>query len=261
MQDLVSQAIARRVDEPDGLRRMLVLSLAAHIVSVAVLLLLPENWRLSRDDEPRTVMTISLGGVPGPRTGGMTPIGGRPVQQAVPEPPRPAPITPPAEKPPEMTVPIEKPKAAPAKPAPKPVQQAPDSARAQRPTTGPQVKEGNTVAQTPAEGRSVGLSMGGGGTGGQISVGNFCCPDYIQAMLQIIQRNWRQNQGTTAVTVMQFTILRDGTLSNVRVQKSSGYPNLDMAAQRALMATRLPSLPAEYPHPQLEVDLGFHYIP
>ena len=34
--------------------------------------------------QPRVIMNISLGGAPGPKTGGMQMIGGRPIQAALP---------------------------------------------------------------------------------------------------------------------------------------------------------------------------------
>ena len=43
---------------------------------------------------------------------------------------------------------------------------------------------------------------------------------------------------------MKFTITRDGTIENVQVEQSSGFLAHDYAAQRALLLTRLPELPA-----------------
>lgn len=257
MEDLVSQALLGRAREPEGLQRTLTVSLIAHLVVLAAVALMPADWRASGNDEERVVMTISLGGTPGPKTGGMTPIAARPVQQAEPPDTRPKPFTPPSVKP-SMSLPLE---SAIRRPPPPPVKQAPEEARGRRPTTGPEVREGNAVAETPGQDNSIGISTGGGGFGGQIQLGDFCCPEYIQTMLQITQRNWNSRRPMQAVTWMRFVIARDGTLSDIGVQKSSGYPDLDMAAQRALIATRLPPLPAAYPHPNLEVEMGFHYHP
>ncbi|MPY88180.1 MAG: hypothetical protein GEU99_09675 [Luteitalea sp.] len=258
MEDLVSEALFGRVREPEGLQRMLSLSLVAHLVVGVAVLLMPSGWRQSVDDDDRMVMTISLGGTPGPKTGGMTPIAGTPVQQVEPENAKPKPFTPPSVKPAAMSVPLER---ATRRPPPPPVEHAPEEARGRRPTTGPEVREGNAMAETPGQENSIGISTGGGGYGGQLELGDFCCPEYIQTMIQIIDRNWSSRRPMTAVTTMRFMIARDGTLSDIGVQKSSGYPDLDMIAQRALLATRLPPLPGEYPHPDLEVELYFHYHP
>ncbi|MGH9160077.1 MAG: hypothetical protein ACRD2X_08825, partial [Vicinamibacteraceae bacterium] len=125
MQDLVSQALLGRAHEPEGLRRTLTLSLIAHLVVMTALLLMPTGWRLSDNDEERVVMTISLGGTPGPKTGGMTPIAGRPVQQAEPPDARPKPFTLPSVKP-DVSVPLEQ---AIQRPPPPPVKLAPEEAR------------------------------------------------------------------------------------------------------------------------------------
>ena len=240
---------------------MVVISLAVHAVAIAVFVFMPSSWR-TRNDEPKTVMTISLGGAPGPRAGGLTSMAGRAVQQAVPPPPdaKPVPTPPPAAKPPEMTEPT---KAAP-KQTPKPTTNppvAPEQAKAQAPSTGARVSEGQAKADTGVVSDSIGLSTGGGGTGGQINLGNFCCPAYVAEMLQIIQRNFRQNQGSRGSTIMKFMIDREGTVSGVAVARSSGNFILDQAATRALMLTKLPSLPREYTNPTLTVNLEFNFIP
>jgi protein TonB len=249
----------RRSSGPDGFKRMVVLSLAAHGLLILFVALSPSSWR-TRQTEPRTVMTISLGGAPGPRAGGLTSMAGRPVQQAVPPKPeeKPVPTAPPAAKPPEM---VEPTKAAP-KQAPRPVtppQTATDQGRAKAPSTGERVSEGQAKADTGVISDSIGLSTGGGGTGGQINLGNFCCPAYVGEMLQIIHRNWRQQQGARGATIMRFVIDRQGMLSDITVARGSGNFLLDQAATRALTLTKLPPLPSEYTNPTLTVNLEFNF--
>ncbi|AMY10284.1 protein TolA [Luteitalea pratensis] len=249
----------RRRTGPDGFKRMVGVSLLVHAVLIVGVALTPASWRTRRTD-PREVMTISLGGAPGPRAGGLTSMSGRPVQQAVPPKPeeKPAPIAPPAAKPPEM---VEPTKAAP-KPLPKPVtppQTATDQGRAKAPSTGARVSEGQAKADTGVVSDSIGLSTGGGGTGGQINLGTFCCPAYVGEMLQIIHRNWRQQQGARGSTFMRFKIDRQGTLSEIAVARTSGNFLLDQAATRALTLTKLPPLPREYTNPTLTVDLEFNF--
>jgi protein TonB len=249
----------RRQTAPYGFKRMMGMSLIVHAVLIVGVALSPSSWR-TRRTEPREVMTISLGGAPGPRAGGLTSMSGRPVQQAVPPTPeaKPAPIAPPAAKPPEM---VEPSKAAP-RPTPKPVtppQTATDQGRAKTPSTGARVSEGHAKADTGVVSDSIGLSTGGGGTGGQINLGTFCCPAYVAEMLQIIHRNWRQQQGAGGATIMRFVIDRQGTLSEISVSRSSGNFLLDQAATRALTLTRLPPLPREYTNPTLTVNLEFNF--
>jgi protein TonB len=194
----------------------------------------------------------------------MNPIGGRPVQQVSPEPERRQPVRPPAQRTPEMSVPD--PDAKPAARASKtqPVRQAPEEARGRTPTTGGQVRPGTAIAETGATGFGTGLSTGGGGSGGAgyLDVGNFCCPEYLQTMVQRIYAHWESQQGVAADALVKFTIQRDGGITNVELERTSGYPMLDLSAQRALLQTRqLPPLPAAFTEPSLTVHLYFRYHP
>jgi protein TonB len=208
-------------------------------------------------------MTISIGGGgDGPDVGGMTMMGGRPVQtQAPPEDlVKPEPVRPPAAKTPEMTMPL--PDAKPVKAARAPaVKQAPDEARGRTPTRGAQTSEGSTIADTGIRGQGFGLSTGGGpGSGSSLDVADFCCPDYIAIMVTRIRSAWDQRQGAVGNAYVKFTIQRDGTLTNVELERSSGVTPLDLAAMRAVMTTRtLPALPDAFPNPTLTVKLQFEY--
>ncbi len=255
LNDAVTDVIVERAHDHQGLPPMVVASAAIHVGLIAFVLLMPEAWRRS-SVEPTTVMTISLGGAPGPRTGGMTPMGGQPVQAVQSQPPaRPEAIRPPAPRAPEMTMPDEK-----ARPARETRRRAAE-ARGRKPTTGRELQDGNAVAPTGARGQGFGLTTtGGGGTGAYLDVGDFCCPEYLTTMLQLIERNWSAKQTVAGETLMQFRIERNGTIDNVQVERSSGYQALDFTAQRALLLTRqLPPLPAEFPNPNLTVHLRFQY--
>lgn len=260
----VSDVLRDRMHESDGLQRMLAVSLAAHAVVFALLIVAPGRWFSKQDDEPRTVMTITLGGGgEGPRTG-TTAMGGRPVQVQTPpqEVKRPEPVRPPAAKTPEMTLPT-KVVAKPTKPTPPatPIKQAPDEARGRTPTRGAETSAGSAIAATGARGQGFGLSSGGGpGTGSTLDVADFCCPDYLVTMIERIKSNWNERQDTVGQAVVRYTIQRDGTLRDVMIEQSSGSPILDLAAQRAVLVTRqLPALPAQFPNPTLTVHLNFQY--
>jgi TonB family protein len=220
---------------------MLAWSTAAHLCLVAFFLFGP-SWEISVEPQT-TVMTISLAGAPGPRAGGMSPMGGRAVPAPEPEVPR-RPLPPPPPKPAERVVATEN---APRRPQPQPaVQEEP--------------QPGVTRTETSARGQGFGLSTGGaGGSGVQLDVSNFCCPEYIEQMVTLIQRNWQPNQGVRGVTLMKFTITRAGAIQNVMVERPSGFLALDLAAERALLTTRLPELPAQFPNPTLTVHITFEY--
>jgi TonB family protein len=79
-------------------------------------------------------------------------------------------------------------------------------------------------------------------------------------MVQKIRGNWNDQAETTGVAIVKFTIQRDGTLTAIQLEKSSGYVALDLNAQRAVFATRrLPALPDGFSNPTLTVDLTFEY--
>src|SRR5437870_2833414 len=148
----VSDVLRDRMQEPAGLSGMATVSLVVHAGIVAFLFFGPAHLLSRASEPPRTVMTISLGaGTGGPQSGGMTPMGNRPVREAV---------RPPAVKPPEMTVP--RPGARPARTTPATrVAQAPDEARGQKPTRGTEIRTGSAVAETGTRGQGFGLSTGG----------------------------------------------------------------------------------------------------
>jgi TonB family protein len=260
--DTVTAILLERERAGRSLRPMVVISVAAHVVLVALMAAAQGGLLDGREAPPREVMTISLGGGGGPRAGGTNPIGGRPVQREVAEAPaRPEPVRPPAAKTPEMSLPTRD--ARPTAPRERfgEVKEAPPDARGRTPTTGPKERFGSSIAETGGVGFGSGLSTGGGGgTGGYLDVGNFCCPDYLETMMARIQRNWDSRQQVTGVTTIKFTIQRSGMITDVELERSSGYPGLDLTAQRALLNTRqLPELPAAYPNQALTVHLNFTY--
>ena len=242
MTEVTDVIVARgHLPDPEPFRTMIVWSLAAHLAALVLLLFGPFDWHMTADQTPRTVMTISLAGAPGPRAGGMTPTGGREIPEPTPAPPRP---TPPPPKPREEIAtarPVRRP------PPPKPASQEPP-------------QPGVTRTETGARGQGFGLATGGaGGSGVQLDVSNFCCPEYIEQMVTLIQRNWQPNQGVRGTTLMKFTITRAGSIQGVMVERPSGFLALDLAAERALLTTRLPELPVQFPNPTLTVHITFEY--
>ena len=127
------------------------------------------------------------------------------------------------------------------------------------PTTGPQLTQGNTPVDTGARGQGQGLTFGGGGTGGETNLADFCCPEYIAILTERIDQNWVKAQPQRGTTVVRFSILRDGTIADLQVIKPSGSPLLDRASQRALLAAKLPALPSQYKSEKLTVNLTFPY--
>jgi TonB family protein len=250
MTESVTDIIVARSHRPEELRPMVLWSAGGHVFLLTLAILWPGADPIQ--DKPH--MVISLGGAPGPRSGGMTPLGARAVQAPAPQ-PKPAEPAPP---PPKVAVP--NPPARPRAQTPQPRQAPPDS-KARKPNTGAETVVGSARAETEVvRGQGFGLSTSGG-TGGPVTldVQNFCCPDYISQMRDLITRAWDNNQNVKGSTSVKFTIMRDGTIRSPEIEKSSSYLALDNAALRAVQLTRLPPLPLLFPNETLTVHLRFDY--
>ena len=108
MEAVVSDILQSRKHEPGGLKKTAVVSFAAHLAALGALAILPGVLPQAAP-KPRVVMSISLGGAPGPNTGGMQMIGGVAIQAAQPST---APVAiknlPPSVTPPKMVLPDPK---------------------------------------------------------------------------------------------------------------------------------------------------------
>jgi TonB family protein len=88
---------------------------------------------------------------------------------------------------------------------------------------------------------------------------------YVNAITRAISNNWLKSMVDTRVqraprVYLTFVIGRDGTVSSVEVQQSSGIPSLDRSAQRAVLASNpLPPLPADYRGGNVNVTFYFEY--
>ena len=78
-----------------------------------------------------------------------------------------------------------------------------------------------------------------------------------------VYRNWIVPQpallGFTGQVDFEFTVERDGTMSALRVLRSSGTVALDRAAQNALSSSRLLALPDDYGPPRITMPVTFFY--
>ena len=242
--------------ETQAANRFIRWSLGVHLGIVALVLIVPRDWISSKRDRP-TIMTITLAGTPGPRSTGMTSIGGRTVEQVAPSPKRPEPERP-APKPDVPVAAVRTPQ----RPAPEPAAAEIRSVAPTRtPVTGRQVTAGSASVETGARMQGVGLTQGGGGTGGDADLVNFCCPEYLQQIIAAIESNWQKPPNERGTTVIKFTIRRDGSISDPVVENSSGSGPLDRISRNALSDSRLPRLPAEYTRPTLTIHLSFPYGP
>jgi hypothetical protein len=231
-------------------------------VALAALAFVPGMLPKSAPPAARIVMTISLGGTAGPKTGGMTMIGGRTITAAAPSTaPKIEPVampTPKAE--PAMVMPVPDPKLKPRTP-PKVTATSKDP-QGTNVGRGFETQKGSATVETGARGQGFGLSTsGGGGSGSTLDTKDFCCPEYVADMLSRIRGNWVQQQQAAGTVLMKFTILRTGQLVSIETERPSNITSLDLASQRALYTTvKVAPLPPAFPDDHLTVHLNFEYV-
>ena len=247
MNEPASDVIAARSRAQVTLTPTLVWSVLGHVAILAAIWLAPAR---SSNQAPRLVMTVSLAGAPGPRVGGLTPMGGREVQPT-PEPPKPTP-RPPAPPPTRPVAALPSPKAAPARPT------RAETART-APSTPEPPREGSTRVETGARGQGFGLATGGNGSQSiQAEVSDFCCPAYLEVIRIAVERAWVRVPGATGSTTMRFRILRNGTIDSISMIESSRNQQIDAAAARALANVPIvPPLPPEFRENTLALRLRF----
>jgi TonB family protein len=106
------------------------------------------------------------------------------------------------------------------------------------------------------------------GTGQQMG-GLFFDPEGADFTLWInhfkneVYRNWIMPQpalmGFRGHVDIEFTVERDGSMSNMHLEKSAGQPALDRAAQNALAGSRFLSLPADFRPQRVTIHVSFLY--
>jgi protein TonB len=109
-----------------------------------------------------------------------------------------------------------------------------------------------------APGTTTDVPIGGSGVTG-LEGGDFPHTIYIQGMQRRIGSNWFRPQiANGAAAVIYFRIQRDGTITEAKVETSSGNGTFDRAALSAVKSSSpLNRLPNDYVGPYLGVHLAF----
>jgi TonB family protein len=177
-----------------------------------------------------------------------------------PEPPtrrsRRPPARQPTQVPPTETPPPEP--VATALPEPDPQQQQPSEDAMPAPEQEATPKP--TPSQSNAAGGTGGLSLGNGGDSRIPGIpSDFHFAYYVQRMLALIESRWYKPATAAGTSCrLRFTINREGRLSRIELESSSGNSSFDRAALRALYAANpLPPLPPGYAKSTLTVHLTF----
>ena len=110
----------------------------------------------------------------------------------------------------------------------------------------------------PALGRPSGSAQGAGAM--TLDVTDFPFAYYLASVQRKINERWEERAQPGRQPVAVFEIGRNGQISKLAIEKSSGNPYYDQQALRAISeANPLPALPAEYPEAMLRIHLGFNF--
>jgi protein TonB len=107
-------------------------------------------------------------------------------------------------------------------------------------------------------------SMNNGGNGVGISPNSVLGQRfgwYAEMIRKIIARNWSTNGlagHQASAAVIGFTIARDGSIRDIRLEQSSGNPTIDNTALRAVYSSSpLPALPPQYDRDTAPAEFTF----
>lgn len=127
------------------------------------------------------------------------------------------------------------------------------------PTPAPPPRRELAAAPAPPPlGRPSGSALGSGAV--TLNVSDFPFAWYLSAIHRKVTEQWsaRALEGRQPVAV--FEIGRNGQVTKLAIEKSSGNPYYDQAALRAITgANPFPPLPDEFKEPFLRVHLGFNF--
>ena len=250
MRDGVADVLAQRVALDRGAGIGVVLSLLLHGGLTALAVYAATHASAPR---PAQMVSIEFAKMPGPPAARAKQQKPKPVEAPKIEEPKPAPepkITEP--KPVAATTPakVEK-NTVPLSPFGRSTKKGSETPPLAKPTAkpAPAPPAGTTTAEVP---------VGGSGVTG-LEGGDFPYTLYLQGMHRRIGMNWFRPQvpdGTA--TIVYFRIQRDGTISEVKVETSSGNGTFDRAALSAVRSSSpLNPLPFAYDGTYLGVHLTF----
>ena len=120
-----------------------------------------------------------------------------------------------------------------------------------------------STASSALVSKAMGMAGSGGVGLGQGSPLGDRFGAYAALLQEVIARKWNTQDvdvrlHTAPPVVTTFTILRDGTIKNIRIKTSSGNAALDRSAERALYDVgKVEPLPAGYDRNEAEVEFNF----
>ena len=107
-----------------------------------------------------------------------------------------------------------------------------------------------------------GIGTGSGNSSGPM-IGGFPYAYYIEIVKGRVSANWitatlNYNVKTNYVVIVGFTIMKEGRIRDLSIEKSSGINSLDTSALRAIKySVPFPPLPKSYDKNELSVFIQF----
>jgi outer membrane biosynthesis protein TonB len=136
---------------------------------------------------------------------------------------------------------------------------------------GHDVSENSGKSGSQGKGKTgVGIGIGGSGDGSGTGTGTgipFPYPWYVEIVKTKIELNWRKPFVTEEtpqefVTTVYFVIQRNGQVSQVKSEVTSGITSIDRSCESAILgAAPFPPLPTQWTEPNLAFRLTFRYTP
>lgn len=257
----------------EAFKRAVYISFFAHVVLFIFILISPSLPRPSRKGMIQYVpIDLLAPGGGGGRGGSAAGAAGKPASPPAKKETLRDLTTPQKAKPeakPEMSYPVEKPKKADNKKTEK-------KAAISQTEPQPQGAAGSTPSAGAGTGMGTGLRIGTGGPGGGWGPGgpgygsgsglaNFPYTYYLTIITERVSANWFSSLVDPGVsgnfqTIIFFKIQKDGQISEVQVEQSSGLTPLDLSALRAVKASApFPPLPRDYQDAYLGIHLIFEH--
>ena len=255
---------------PRAFKRTLLISAFLH---VGLIILIAASPSFSRSPQKGLVQYVNFmgGGGSGGGPGGATVVAKTeplppPKKQTLRDLTVPAKIEPEAKS--TMRHPVDKPKTD-KKAADKKTAITKSEPAAPGPSTAPAGASGAQGGSGSGFGLRIGTGGGGGGTGSgagdPFGVAGFPFQFYLQMISDKITANWFQSLvdpgvGGLLQTQVYFRIYKNGQISDIRIDVSSGVETFDLSARRAIQTSApFAALPNEYDGQYLGITLVFEH--
>jgi len=248
------------------------ISITVHVLALSGMVWMGMAGESRRDDFGKAV-PVKLGGPKNMNMGGSkrkAPVAGATAEKPKPRQTR---KTPPKEqpkpkpqpkKPKEKVVPTgskqaRKPPPPDPEPEPAPVAENVREGADDPTPTQPVAEKSNRARGNVREGTGSGVALELGDGSEVEDVDDLRFRSYLLAIHGAVATRWIKNSPVSGLTRIEFTILRDGSIEDVRIADSSGFAFLDNQAKRAVMGAELPPLPQGYERDRLLIAMNFNY--